>query len=68
MLGSDILVMLGNSSELQFPVNHILRVNNPDTGNNSVPNNNHSVFQYSINEMRYSSLYDKIDFLLDDFA
>ena len=58
--------------QLQLPVSPaIRRVNNRYTYHHSVPRH-HSGFllsvQYSINYMRYSTLYYKIRFVSDDFA
>ena len=62
-------LMLGSGGELQLPVSHvIMMVNNRYTYNHSVPIQP-SWFSlavlYSINYMRYSTLYYKIGFVLD---
>ena len=65
--------MLGTGSEeVQLPVSHeIMRVNNRYTSNHFVPIQPFcfsSSVEYSISYMRYSAVYYKIGFVLDDFA
>ena len=65
-------VILGSSSKLQLLVSHMItRVNNQCIYSHSVPKQSFHFSlsaQYSINCMTYSTLYNKIGFMLDDLV
>ena len=66
------LMMLGSGNEPQLPVSHtIKRVNNRYTYDHCTPRQPFCFslpVEYSMNYMRYSTLYYKVGFVLDDFA